>query len=132
MDLARQSGQNGAMSRPAAFALALTAALAILIAAATLMRVPVPAGIGGSDKTHHLLGFAALALPVASVRPRWSLGLALLLAAYGGAIELVQPLVGRSRELADWTADLKGIGLGTLAGVAANRLARLVTGRRLA
>ena len=56
----------------------------------------------------------------------------LILAGYGGLIELVQPYVGRSRELADWTADLKGIAVGTLAGVGVNRLAWLLRWRRLA
>lgn len=120
------------MKSATALAIALTITLAVVIAVLTLARVPVPAGIGGSDKLHHLLGFAALALPVACVRPRWALGMALILAAYGGVIELVQPHVGRSRELADWLADLAGVGLGTLAGVVANRLARMVLGLRLA
>jgi VanZ family protein len=50
------------------------------------------------------------------------LWLAPVLAAYGGAIELVQPMVGRGRELADWLADLAGIGLGALVGVALRRV----------
>lgn len=120
------------MKSATALALALTVTLAVVIAVLTLARVPVPAGIGGSDKLHHLLGFAALALPVAAVRPRWALGMALILAAYGGGIELVQPHVGRSRELADWLADLAGIGLGTVVGVTANRLARMILRARLA
>lgn len=120
------------MSPAPAFAIAVTIALAVLTAALTMLRVPVPSGIGGSDKLHHLLAFAALALPVATVRPRWSLGLVLILAGYGGLIELVQPYIGRSRELADWTADLKGVVVGTLAGVGLNRLAWLLRWRRLA
>jgi len=132
MDLAPGTRQNIGMSPAPASAIAVTVMLAVLTAALTMLRVPVPAGIGGSDKLHHLLAFAALALPVATVRPRWSLALALILAAYGGLIELVQPYVGRSRELADWTADLKGIAAGTVTGIGLNRLAWLVRWRRLA
>ncbi len=117
------------MKSAPAIALAITLALALSIAVLTLMRVPVPAGVGGSDKTHHLLGFAALALPISAVRPRWIVGLAVVLAAYGGAIELIQPFVGRSRELADWLADLKGIAVGALAGLLANRLLGLLRTR---
>ena len=109
------------MTRPVALALIVTLLLAAAMAVATLMPLPAGTGLPGSDKTHHILGFALLALPMASVRPRAMLWLAPLLAAYGGAIEIVQPFVGRGRELADWLADLAGVGLGTLAGMGLGR-----------
>lgn len=110
------------MSRALASAIALTVLLALAMAVATLTPVAPGPGLPGSDKAHHLLGFAVLALPVAVVRPRAMLWLAPVLAAYGGAIELVQPAVGRGRELADWLADLAGIGLGTLVGLVTRRV----------
>jgi VanZ family protein len=113
------------MTRPATLALILTLLLAAAMAAATLMPLPPGPGLPGSDKTHHILGFAVLALPMATVRPRAMLWLAPLLACYGGVIEIVQPFVGRGREWADWLADLAGIGLGTLAGLAFWRVLRL-------
>ena len=106
------------MTRPAILALILTLLLAAAMAVATLMPLTGGPGLPGSDKTHHVIGFAVLALPMASVRPRAMLWLAPLLACYGGVIEIVQPFVGRGREWADWLADLAGIGLGTLAGLA--------------
>lgn len=109
------------MTRPATLALILTLLLAAGIGLATLMPLPPGPGLPGSDKTHHILGFAVLALPMATVRPRAMLWLAPLLACYGGLIEIVQPYVGRGRELADWLADLAGVGLGTLAGLAVRR-----------
>lgn len=109
------------MTRPAILALILTLLLAAAMAVATLMPLTGGPGIPGSDKTHHILGFAVLALPMASVRPRAMLWLAPLLACYGGVIEIVQPYVGRGRELADWLADLAGVGLGTLAGLGLGR-----------
>jgi hypothetical protein len=110
------------MTRPATLALILTLLLAAGLALATLMPLPPGAGsLPGSDKAHHVIGFALLALPMATVYPRAMLWLAPVLAAYGGAIELVQPMVGRGRELADWLADLAGVGLGTLAGMGLGR-----------
>ena len=109
------------MTRPAILALILTLLLASAMAVATLMPLTGGPGIPGSDKTHHILGFAVLALPMATVRPRAMLWLAPLLACYGGLIEIVQPYVGRGRELADWLADLAGVGLGTLAGLGLGR-----------
>lgn len=105
-------------------ALSLTVALALLIGLATLMPVAarIAGDVPGNDKLHHLVGFALLALPLAIVRPRWMPVVALVLAAYGGVIELIQPHVGRGRELADWWADLAGIALGTGVGVALNRM----------
>ena len=110
------------MTRALAIAIALTLALAALIAVLTLARIPVSSGVGGSDKMHHLIGFAALALPIACVRPGWSLHVAVILAIYGGVIEVIQPYFGRSRELADWVADVMGIGLGTFVGIGLNRM----------
>jgi VanZ family protein len=86
------------------------------------------------DKLEHLAAFAALgfftlfALGGQGLRPLVTA--ILLCVGWGIAIELVQPLVGRSRELADVGADLAGAALGAGAAVAARRLAQLVRGRR--
>lgn len=112
------------MPRAPALALIITLVLAAVIAAATLLPLPSGPGLPGSDKTHHILGFAALTLPLAATHPRALLWLVPVLAGYGGLIELVQPLVGRARELADWLADLAGVGLGALVGVALHRVWR--------
>jgi len=112
------------MPRAPDLALIVTLALAVGMAVATLLPLPPGPGIPGSDKTHHLLGFAALTLPLATTRPRALWWLVPVLAAYGGVIELVQPLVGRGRELADWLADLAGIGLGGVVGWGLRRVWR--------
>lgn len=95
-------------------ALGLTAVTALLIGWGTLS----PHSGGGTplpltDKQLHFLAFAGLALPLGWVRPSWVLVLIPLALLYGAAIELLQPAVGRSAELADLVAD----GLGILAGV---------------
>lgn len=112
------------MPRTPDLALIATLALGAAMAAATLLPLPPGPGIPGSDKTHHVLGFAALTLPLAATRPHALWWLLPVLASYGGVIELVQPLVGRGRELADWLADLAGIGLGAMVGVALRRVWR--------
>lgn len=71
----------------------------------------------GSDKLYHTLAFAALAFPCAFLYARtlvWVLPMALF---FGGAIELIQPYVGRGAELADFAADAVGVILGATLGL---------------
>jgi hypothetical protein len=62
----------------------------------------------------HLLSFSVLAVLVLLARwplPRWSI--ALLLAGYGGATEIIQAVVPqRTPEWADWFQDVGGVALG--------------------
>ncbi len=98
-----------------AIAYGFTVTLALVIAALTLLPPMVPPPLsGGSDKVYHFIAFAGLVLPIAILRPR---DLALMIPAallFGGSIEIMQPLVHRSRELADFVAG----GVGVLAGSA--------------
>ncbi|MGM0662071.1 MAG: VanZ family protein [Pseudomonadota bacterium] len=90
-----------------------TVFLALIIAWLTLTPVaPGPPGVPGLDKIGHVVAFAALAAPFAWRMPQrwWVVALAAL--GYGVLIELVQPLVGRSREGADLLADGTGAFLG--------------------
>jgi len=98
-------------------ALGVSAFLTLVIAVLTLAPVSGLPGVHVSDKVYHALAFGALAFPVTVVRPRWWAATVLVIAAYGGVIELVQPLVGRSMELQDWLADIIGALLGAGAGV---------------
>ena len=106
-------------------ALVLTAAIALLIGWGTLSP---PGGPGPAlpltDKQLHALGFGMLVLPLSLTRPaaiRWLAPLAL---AYGGAIELIQPAVGRSAEWGDFLADGVGIAIGIIPGLIRARLPR--------
>ena len=66
----------------------------------------------GSDKSHHLIAWAAVVLPLALRRPQsWRL-MVFGLAAWGGLIELLQPYVNRYSEWADVAANLAGMGIG--------------------
>lgn len=60
------------------------------------------------DKVAHALGFAALVLPTAVLQPRALLVVLPLALGLGALIEVVQPYVGRGRELADLVADVLG------------------------
>lgn len=99
-----------------------TLGLACIIGVLTLLPSADLPRVGGGDKLHHLLAFGALAFPTAFLRPRWIVGMVLALVAYGAAIELIQPLVGRSREMDDFVADCLGILLGTGIGFGAHLL----------
>ena len=112
-------------------ALAATLALAVVIAYLTLAPIHDP-GVPGSDKSHHFIAFAALAFPLSFARPRVTPWVILLAAAYGGAIELIQPFVGRDKEFLDFVSDAIGAALGGALGVAFHwlrqRLRRSATG----
>jgi len=89
----------------------VTAILAVLIAALTLM--PIPSGVvSGSDKFHHILAFACLAFPLPFVRPRLALWVVVGVISYGGVIELIQPAFGRTAEWLDLLADGVGAVIG--------------------
>ncbi len=107
--------------------LALTLAVAAAIGVGTLVPLPGALRLPGSDKLHHFAAFAVLVLPVAALRPRWSLAAVLLALAYGAAIELVQPHIGRTGDVADLAADAAGVAVGMGAG---RLLARAVRGWR--
>lgn len=96
-------------------ALFLTAFLTAAIGMLTLLPLAVP-GPPGGDKAHHIIGFAALVLPGCILRPNWAGALLAFAVVYGGAIELVQPHVGRSGEWTDFAADVAGAFAGGLAG----------------
>lgn len=87
----------------------LTAVLALVIALLTLMpQAPGPEGVPGLDKVAHFAAFAALAVPLAWRYPHLWRTVALSTLAYGGLIEIVQPLTGRGAEWADLLADGTG------------------------
>lgn len=120
--------------------IAATAVIGVAIGVLTLAPLPailmiIPTGFdkldhllitivltvpAGSDKLGHMLVFAGLTVPLATVNPRLVLPLVPAAIAYGGMIEILQPLVGRNAEWADFAANiagaLAGAGLGVVIG----------------
>lgn len=115
------------MARRVVLARILTAAAAAGILAASLLPQPPRIDRPGSDKIAHLAAYGVLAFAACAAAGRRRLRAALLVialcTAYGGLIELVQPLVGRARELADLAADFGGASLGAAAALLSGRRA---------
>jgi len=102
----------------------LTVAIGLVVLWATLNPRALPeTETVPLDKLAHAAAFALLILPSA-----WGYPQALIVTVpaalfLGGAIELLQPLVGRGREMADFVMDVVGVGLGLVIGTGL-RLAR--------
>ena len=93
-----------------------TIIIAVVIGMATLTPVEELPAVSGSDKLYHLISFAILTLPIAVIRPKAVWVIFILSVVYGGAIEVLQPLVDRNCELADFLADACGSMLGIFTG----------------
>lgn len=108
-----------------ALALILTLAVAVAIGFLTLSPPAPTPSAPGPDKLYHALAFAALVLPLSTVRPGWIPAAVAGALFFGIAIEIVQPAFGRSFELADMAADAAG-------AVAGAALGRALSARRRA
>lgn len=107
-------------------AFVLTALVITAIAILSLAPVSGPGLLPGTDKIYHLVSYAALALPSAVLYPR-ALALVFPFAIlFGGAIEIIQPAVGRSGERLDFYADVAGVCLGALLGLCARGMLRVI------
>lgn len=73
---------------------------------------PVP----GTDKTHHFIAYGLLIYPMSLAKPKHFVLFAILLALFGGVIELIQPYVNRYGEWQDLLANCLGLFLGFLLG----------------
>jgi VanZ family protein len=82
------------------------------ITVGSLMPLAELPQLPGSDKTHHLVGYAVLGFCTALRRPQCWLYLVLGFALWGGAIELIQPYVNRYGEWQDLVANCVGLLLG--------------------
>lgn len=103
------------MSRPTV-GFAISFSLVVIVTALTLTPTQNLPPAPGSDKLHHFIGFAALALPAAFARPRWVLWIIALVTAYGALIEIIQPHVGRHGEIMDAVANAAGACFGGVLG----------------
>lgn len=102
----------------------------VLAAITVLSLIPLPElpEFPGSDKTHHLVAYGVLMLPVALRQPKHWLLIACFFIAWSGAIELIQPYVNRYGEWMDLAANVGGLLLGVVIGFATNKM--VVNGKK--
>ena len=102
----------------------LSVTVALLIVAISLMPLPQLPDVPGSDKTHHVIAYAVLAIPTAIAMPHRVWTLAALYVLLGGMIELIQPFINRYGEWLDFISNMSGVSLGSVFGLLANKLAK--------
>lgn len=98
-----------------AAAATLVQAVVILLLALTPPRLEVSGGI--NDKILHFSAFATLVCPGAIFLARYLICIVPVALAFGGAIELLQPGVGRDASWADFLADTAGVTAGVVIGL---------------
>ena len=76
----------------------------------------------GSDKTHHLIAYAALAYPASLRKPKQWQAIITIFALYSGLIELIQPHVNRYGEWMDFLANMSGLIIGIALAFLINKL----------
>ena len=76
----------------------------------------------GSDKTHHLIAYAALAYPASLRKPKRWQAIITIFALYSGLIELIQPHVNRYGEWMDFLANISGLIVGIALAFLINKL----------
>ena len=93
--------------------------LLLIITALSLWPLESLPSAPGSDKTHHLIAYAALVFPVALRQPNRWLWLVVFFIGYSGLIELIQPYVNRYAEWLDILANTAGVlcGVALAAGI---------------
>ncbi|MCP5037536.1 MAG: VanZ family protein [Rhodobacteraceae bacterium] len=115
--MTQQSPNQDRISKRHRIALLATSILAVVIAVLTLSSPHQSLQGSQWDKFYHFIAFMALAFPCALLYARtlfWVLPTAIL---FGGAIELIQPYVGRGGEWADFVADVVGVAIGAILGL---------------
>ena len=88
-------------------------AIALAIIGLSLSPLAQLPDVPGSDKTHHLIAYAVLAIPTAIAIPQRIWTMALLYICLGGVIELIQPYVNRYGEWLDFIANTAGVLIGS-------------------
>lgn len=114
----------------------LIVVMALLVLSLSLIPRPerVLGKLSAYDKLGHFIAYIVLGFfAMRAVDRRGVLPFALVVAgcaAFGGLLEVVQPLVGRSRELADFAVDVAGSAGGAALALLLLRLVRTQEGGR--
>ncbi|MCQ0090990.1 VanZ family protein [Roseovarius sp. M141] len=96
------------LHRAAPWAWAATVILAALLCVLTLSPQGPAVGPPRPDKLYHFIGFGLLAVPLCLVYPHRAWTVVVGVIAFGAAIEVIQPYVGRGAEWGDLLADALG------------------------
>ena len=91
--------------------IAITLVTLAVITTLSLWPLEKLPSVPGSDKTHHLIAYAALMLPTALRKPNYWPFIGLIFISLSGTIELLQPYVNRYGEWLDMTANTIGASL---------------------
>lgn len=94
----------------------ITASVFVVVTALSLMPLPELPPVPGGDKSHHLIAYAVLVLPVVLRKPRRYFWVILMILLWGGVIELIQPYVNRYGEWYDFGANSAGVIVGWVLG----------------
>jgi drug/metabolite transporter (DMT)-like permease len=92
----------------------LSICILLMITTLSLWPIDYLPSAPGSDKTHHLIAYAALVFPTALRKPNRWMWLVVFFIFFSGLIELVQPYVNRYGEWADMLANTVGVVCGVV------------------
>lgn len=81
----------------------------LLVTVASLWPADQLPELPGTDKTHHLLSYFVVMLPIAWRKPKYWPLMALCIVGWSGVIELIQPSVNRYGEWLDLLANSLGV-----------------------
>ncbi len=98
------------------FGLTLSVVLLIITTVLSLIPLPELPEVPGTDKTHHLIAYMSIALPVTLKNPKYLYYFLLGVVLWSGAIELIQPYVNRYGEWMDLLANSIGLVIGFVLG----------------
>lgn len=113
---------TGLLVFPARHWLGLSMLALALLTVLSLLPLPAPSGVTGSDKLLHLVAWGLAVIPAALALGWRVLPVVVVFLAWSIAIEFVQPFVGRFLEVADMIANAVGLALGASLGIALRRL----------
>ena len=102
--------------------IAFTIVNLLIITTLSLWPLETLPSVPGTDKSHHLIAYAALMFPTALRKPDKWIMIGLLFIVYSGAIELLQPYVNRYGEWKDMAANTLGVICGLVVAELINRL----------
>ncbi len=106
----------------------LALVVAAILALSLWPKPPELPGLRMSDKIAHFIAYIILGGSALAAAARKGIPELLIVAAvcslFGGLIEIVQPLVGRSREIVDFLVDVAGSALGAGLVLAVRAVAR--------